>query len=319
VSFAAPLVLLGLLVLVGLALWYAIESRRRRTAAGAFVAAPLTASVAPNRPGVRRLIPVLLIGLALAALIVAAARPQIRVTKPVKGATVMLANDVSDSMTSTDVKPSRLGAAQKAAISFTERVVDTIAVGSVEFARRPTLLQSPSTDHTLARQAIAGLKPGGGGTAIGEAIETALTAIKNAPKVAGKRPPGAIVLLSDGTSNVGVSPISAAGLAKRQKVKIYTIAIGTSHGTQQETKDGKTVSTPVPVNPTELRQIALTSGGTFYRAPNRSTARTIYTDLARKLGHRKVEQGLIAEVAGAGLVLLVLGGGLSLRWFGTFA
>ncbi len=318
-SFAAPLVLLGLLVLVGLALWYVIEARRRRRASAAFVAAPLVASVAPERPGVRRIIPPLLLALALAALIVAAARPQIRVTRPVKGATVMLTNDVSNSMTSTDVKPSRLGAAQKAAISFTEKAVDTIAVGSIEFARRPTLLQSPSTDHDLTRQAIASLKPGGGGTAIGEAIETGLTAIKNAPKVAGKRPPGAIVLLSDGTSNVGVSPISAATMAKQQKVKIYTIAIGTSHGTQKETKDHKTVSTPVPVNPTELRQIAKTSGGTFYSAPNRATASQIYNSLARQLGHRKVEQGLIAEVAAAGLVLLVLGGGLSLRWFGAFA
>jgi Ca-activated chloride channel family protein len=275
--------------------------------------------VAPERPGVRRVIPPLLLALALAALIVAAARPQVRVTRPVKGATVMLTNDVSNSMTSTDVKPTRLGAAQKAAISFTNTVVGTIAVGSIEFARRPTLLQSPSTDHSLARQAIASLKPGGGGTAIGEAIETGLTSIKNAPKVAGKRPPGAIVLLSDGTSNVGVSPITAAAAAKQQKVKIYTIAIGTSHGTQKETKDGKSVSTPVPVNPTELRQIAKTSGGTFYAAPNRATARTIYTNLATQLGHRKVEQGLIAEVAGAGLVLLVLGGGLSLRWFGALA
>ena len=317
-SFAAPLVLLGLLVLLALALWFLYEQRARRRASAAFVAAPLIASVAPQRPGVRRIIPPLLMALALAALIVAAARPQVRVTKPVKGATVMLANDVSDSMTSTDVKPSRLGAARKAAISFTEKVTDTIAVGSIEFARRPTLLQSPSTDHALARQAVASLRPGGGGTAIGEAINTALTAIKTGPKVAGKRPPGAIVLLSDGTSNVGVSPASAAAMAKQQKVKIYTIAIGTASGTQQETKDHKTVSTPVPVNPTELRQIAAASGGTFYAAPNRATAAQIYTNLATQLGHRKVEQGLIAEVAGAGLVLLALGGGLSLRWFGAF-
>ena len=318
-SFAAPLVLLGLLVLPALALWYVYERRRGREAAGAFVAPALTASVAPHRPGVRRLIPTVLMALALAALIVAAARPRIRVTKPVKGATVMLANDVSASMTSQDVKPSRLAAAQKAAITFTERVTATIAVGSVEFARHPTLLQSPSTDHALARQAIRSLKPGGGGTAIGEAIETALTAIKHAPKVAGKRPPGAIVLLSDGTSNVGVGPVAAAQMAKQQKVKIYTIAIGTSSGTQQETRDGKTVSTPVPVNPSELRQIAQTSGATFYSAPNRASASAIYAKLATQLGHRKVQQGLIAEVAGAGLVLLLLGGGLSLRWFGTFA
>jgi Ca-activated chloride channel family protein len=317
VSFAAPLVLLGLLVLAGLAVWYGIEQRRRRRADVAFVAPALIASVAPNRPGVRRVIPLLFMALALAALIVAAARPRIKVTKPVKGATVMLANDISDSMTSTDVSPTRLGAAQKAAVSFTEQVQTTIDVGSI--ARRPTLLQSPSTDHALARQAIDSLKPGGGGTAIGEAITTALTAIKNAPKVAGRRPPGAIVLLSDGTSNVGVSPISAAQMAKSQKVKIYTIAIGTTHGTEQQTKAGTTISTPVPVNPSELEQIARTSGGTFYRAPDQARASAIYAKLATQLGHHQVQQGLITEVAGGGLVLLLIGGGLSLRWFGSLA
>jgi Ca-activated chloride channel family protein len=320
VSFAAPLVLLGLLVLPVLILWFLLDQRARRRAADAFVSTPLIASVAPNRPGIRRVIPPLLLGLALAALIVAAARPQIPVIRPIKGATVMLANDVSNSMSATDVSPTRLAAAQKAAISFTRQVSDTIAVGSIEFARRPTLLQSPSTDHALARQAVASLTPGGGGTAIGEAIEVALTSIKHAPKVAGKTPPGAIVLLSDGTSNVGVGPVAEAAVARKAGVKIETIAIGTRSGTyEQKRKDGQTTRQPVPVNPTELEQIARVSGGTFYRAPDQASARAIYTELATTLGKQRVQQGLIAEVAGAGLVLLVLGAGLSLRWFGSLA
>lgn len=319
-SFAAPLVLLGLLVLLALLLWFLIDQRARRRAAGTFVSAALVDSVAPNRPGLRRAIPPLLLGLALAALIVAAARPQIRVTRPVKGATVMLANDVSSSMTATDVSPSRLAAAQKAAVSFTRQVSDSIAVGSIEFARRPTLLQSPSTDHALARQAVASLSPGGGGTAIGEAIAVALTAIRHAPKVAGKTPPGAIVLLSDGTSNVGVGPVAEAAVARKAGVKIETIAIGTGHGTiTTKTQDRHSSTEPVPVNPTELQQIAKASGGTFYRAPDQASARAIYTKLATALGHHRVQQGLIAEVAGAGLLLLVLGAGLSLRWFGSLA
>jgi Ca-activated chloride channel family protein len=318
VSFAAPLVLLGLLVLLALAVWYIVEQRRRARRDAAFVTAPLRDSVAPHRPGIRRVIPPLIMALALAALIVAAAKPQIRVNKPVKGATVMLANDVSNSMTSTDVNPTRLAAAQKAAITFTEDAVGTIGVGSIEFARKPTLLQSPSTDHLLARQAVEGLKVGGGGTAIGEAIQTALTAIKGAPKVANKTPPGAIVLLSDGTSNVGPSPVTLAATAKKQGVKIYTIAIGTSAGTYQEKlKDGKSQTTHAPVNPTELQQIAKTSGGTFYSAPDQASASAIYTKLATQLGNHKVNQGLITEVAAAGGLLLLIGGGLSLRWFGS--
>jgi Ca-activated chloride channel family protein len=319
VSFAAPLVLLGLLVLPAPAVWYVLERRRRAGAAGAFVSAPLVASVAPRTPGIRRGVLAAIALAALAALILGAARPRYRTTVPVKAASVVLTNDVSDSMTSTDVKPTRLGAAQKAAITFTERVPAGIAVGSVKFARHPTLLQSPSTDHALARAAIMSLMPGGGGTAIGEAIETGLTAIKDAAKVDGKTPPGAIVLLSDGTSNVGVSPIQAAKLAKQEHVKIYTVAIGTASGTMQEVKAGKTVTIPAPVSPAQLQQTAEASGGTFYRAADLDRASAIYTRLAKQLGHKRVNKGLIAEFVGAGLVLLLLGGGLSLRWFGALA
>jgi Ca-activated chloride channel family protein len=319
VSFATPPVLLGWLALPALAVWYVAAQRHRVQAGAAFVTDALTASVAPLRPGPRRHIPMLLMALALALLIAAAAKPQVRVTQTVTGAVVMLANDVSNSMTSTDVSPSRLGAAERAAISFTEKVPSSIAIGSIEFARRPTLLQSPSTDHSLARTAIRKLTPGGGGTAIGVTIETALAAIKSAPKIAGKKAPGAIVLLSDGTSNVGVSPSAAAQQAKKQKVKIYTIAIGTTHGTEKDTFKGKTTDIPVPVNPSELKQIAQASGGSFYAAPDQTTAQAIYARLAQKLGHVKVQKSLIVEFAGAGLLLLLVGGGLSLRWFGALA
>jgi Ca-activated chloride channel family protein len=316
VSFAAPLVLLGLLVLPALAALYVAEQRRAVRAAGAFASLALAASVAPRRPGRRRHIPFIVIALGLAVAIVAIARPRVRVTVPVKAATVMLANDVSDSMTSTDVSPTRLGAAKQAAITFTSVAPTSIAIGSIAFARHPMLLQSPSTDHSLARAAISKLQPGGGGTAIGEAIEIALLAIKSAPKVDGKHPPGAIVLLSDGTSNVGIGPASASAAARKAKVKIYTIAIGTSSGTEQDkTKDG-TKTVPVPVNPSELEQIAQSTRGTFFAAPDQARASAIYATLATELGHRRAYRGLIAEFAGGALVLLVLGGGLSLYWFG---
>jgi Ca-activated chloride channel homolog len=319
VSFAAPLVLLGLLVLPALAAWYLSEQQRRTRAAGAFVTVPMTASVAPRRPGWRRHAPIAVTALALALLIVAAARPQYRATVPVKGGTVMLVNDVSNSMTSTDVKPTRLGAAQKAAITFTNKVPTEVGVGSIEFARTPTLLQSPSTDHALARTAILQLKPGGGGTAMGEALETALAAIRTAPKVDGKVPPGAILLISDGGANVGVDPVTVAAAAKKAHVRIYTIAVGTSSGTMLEQKDGRSVSTPVPVEPTTLEQVATASGGIFYPAPDSAQLSAIYANLATKLGHTRVEKGLIAAVAGAGIVLLLIGGGVSLRWFGRLA
>ncbi|MGH2873552.1 MAG: VWA domain-containing protein, partial [Solirubrobacteraceae bacterium] len=145
-SFAAPLVLLALIALPALAALYVLEQQRRARAMGAFVSTSLLASVAPRRPGWRRHAPYALLGLGLVALIAAAARPQHSVIQPVKGATVMLVNDTSASMTSDDVRPSRLAAAKRAAASFLRRVGPSTQVGSIAFARHVLLLQSPTTD-----------------------------------------------------------------------------------------------------------------------------------------------------------------------------
>ncbi len=228
----------------------------------------------------------------------------------------MLANDVSNSMKSTDVQPSRLVAAKRAATSFVKGVTSQIQVGSIEFARKPTLLQSPTTDHRQTTAAIAGLKPGGGGTAIGEALELALAAIKSAPKIAGKHAPGAIVLISDGASNVGVSPLSVAQEAKKRHVPVYTVSIGTAHGTIQIERGGHSVTTPVPVDPTELHEIAAESGGHPYRAADSATVHEIYERLAKKLGETHVQRSLTGFAIGIALALIALAGGLSLLWFG---
>lgn len=315
-SFGAPLVLLGLLALPALALLYLGEQRRLARARAAFLRPALTASVLPRRPGARRHAAPIVLAAGLALVIAAAARPRHHVRVPVKAATVMLANDVSDSMAARDVSPSRLGAAQKAAIAFTHRVPATIAIGSLDFARRPALLQAPSRDHALARAAVASLKIGGGGTAIGEGILTGLSAIATAPRVDHHVPPGAIILLSDGTSNVGVSPQSAAATARRRHVRIFTIAVGTAAGTIRGRVHGKEATIPVPVDPSELAQIAAISGGRFYRAPDAARAGAIYALLARRLGFRTVTRGLAWLFAAAGLALVLIAGGLSLTWFG---
>jgi Ca-activated chloride channel homolog len=319
VSFAAPLVLLGLIALPAAAVVYVAEQRRRTRAMSAFVSSALLASVAPRRPGWRRHAPYALLGLGLLLLILAAARPQRGIERPLKGATVMLVNDTSASMTSTDVKPSRLGAAKRAATSFLTRVSPSTQVGSIAFARHVLLLQSPTTDHSLTRSAIAGIKPGGGGTAMGDALVVALHSISAAPKVNGKRPPGSVILISDGAANTGVNPVSVAAQAKHEKIRVFTISIGTAHGHAAIPHRTGSVQTAVPVDPTELGQIAAASGGRAYRAPNSATLSAIYTSLAKVLGHRRVQQLLTGFFAGAGLVLVALGAGLSLLWFARLA
>ena len=143
--------------------------------------------------------------LALAVLIGAAARPQRSVAVPVTNGAIMIAQDVSSSMKATDVAPSRLGAAQRAAEQFLATIPSGVQVGVVEFAETPIVLQSPTTDHALTRAALGQLHTSGG-TAIGDAILTSLREIRNVPLIDGKHPPGAIVLISDGASNVGVDP-----------------------------------------------------------------------------------------------------------------
>jgi Ca-activated chloride channel family protein len=319
VSFSSPLVLLGLVVIPALIRSYVGQQRRRARAAEVFVSPALTLSVAPRRPGWRRHAPMLAFAVAVAALIVAAARPQRTVALPVDNAAIMLANDISDSMMATDVRPSRLGAAQRAAKRFVTGVPSTVELGQIEFARKPILLQSPTTDHSLTQAAIERLRPGGGGTAIGDAILTALHALTTLPANGGKRPPSAIVLLSDGSSNVGTSPLVAARQAKAQHVPVYTIALGTANGTIPIKLGSQTVNTPVPVSSQELAQIASSSGGRAYTATDSANASAVYAHLATQLGHKTVKRELTASFAGGGLAMLVIGSVLSLAWFGRLA
>jgi len=316
VSFSSPFVLVGLVAVPVLAVWYVSQQRRRRGVAAAFATPLMTESVTPQRPRWRRHAPMLVFAIAIALLIAAAARPQRTVAVPIDSAAIMLANDISSSMSATDVKPSRLGAAQKAGSKFVTEVPAGAQVGLIEFARRPVLLQSPTTNHQLALGAIAGLRPGGGGTAIGEAITTALHTLTTLPRKEGKRPPGAIVLLSDGTSNVGPGPLAAARQAKADHIPVYTISLGTPKGTIPIKRNGQTVTTPVPVSSQELAQIAQASGGQAFTAANSAKASAIYQRLAVQLGHKKVKREITADVAGGGLVLLLVGGALTLMWFG---
>jgi len=315
-TFAAPLLLVALIVIPALVAWYVAEQRRRTRAAAAFAAPILAASVTPNRPGRRRHAPVIILAVALAALIVGAARPQRTVAVPVKSAAFMLANDVSDSMTATDVRPSRLQAAKRAALKFVSELPGEALVGQMSFARRPAVLQSPTTDHALTRSAIGQLAPGGGGTAIGETITTAVRTLSGLHTAQNKRPPSAIVLLSDGASNVGPGPVLAAHQARAAHIPIYTIALGTTRGMITHRSRGRTITNAVPVSTAELSAIATASGGRAYTAADAASANAVYRQLATRLGHKHVRRDLNTLFAGGALVLLISAGGMSLGWFG---
>ena len=317
-SFAAPLILLGLLAIPLLIWWYTGQQRRRERAAAAFAAPALRASVAPVRPRWRRHAPMLAFALAAAILIAAAARPEHSVAVPVTDGAIMLADDVSSSMRSTDVAPSRLGAAQRAAARFLARVPRAVQVGLLEFSEKPILLQSPTTNHSLTANALKQLRASGH-TAVGDAIHAALHSLTSLPKHSGKRPPSAIVLISDGFSTGGSDPLAAARQAASLHIPIYTVAVGTDHGTIRVPRGGQTVNVPVPVAPQQLAQIARISGGRTFTAANSGGLTQVYAHLAAQFGRKHVQREITASFAGGALILLLLGSGMSLRWFGRLA
>jgi len=314
-SFAAPLVLIALVGIPFVISWYVRHQRARTRAATAFVTAPLVPSVAPRRPRWRRHVPMAIFALALVVLIVAAARPQRSVAVPVNDTAVMLANDISSSMASTDVTPSRLGAAEHAANMFLKSVPSTARVGLIQFNQKATVLQSPTTEHSLVSQALSQLHAGGH-TAIGDGLQLALQVLEGLKSPSGKRPPAAIVLISDGYSTTGADPLAVARQARAQHIPIYTVSVGTDHGTIKVSRGKSVTNVPVPIAPQQLAQIAQLSGGQAFTAADAGKLDAVYAHLGAQLSHKRVKHEITASFAGGGLVLLLIGSLASLRWFG---
>jgi Ca-activated chloride channel family protein len=317
VSFASPLVLLALLAIPVLVVLYMRAEHGRRAEAAAFASPALQPSVAPTRPGWRRHAPLVAIALALAALIVAAARPERTVAVPVERASIMLVTDVSGSMKSTDVKPNRLTAAKRAAADFVASVPAKVNIGVMQYGSATSVLQSPTTDRAAVSSALRRLAVGGS-TATGDAIATATAVLQRVPAgVTGKRPPAAIVLLSDGASDKGRDPVAAAQAAGRLKIPVYTVALGTPTGTVPgRAPGGGTRAVPVPPDPRALAQIARASGGETFTADTAGGLKAVYERLGSQLGHKKQKRQVTSAVAGGGLLLLLGGAAMSLGFFG---
>ena len=311
-SLQAPLFLLVLLLAPAGAALYLRRERRIQAGRDAFASAALMPSVLPEHPGWRRHLPLVAYLLALVALAVALARPQTAVSVTVDQARIMLVFDHSGSMASTDVPPSRLDAARQAATDFIDRVPKTVQVGAIQYNQSPQIIASPTRDHAEVRAAVGQMVPAGS-TATGDALTLALKSVQQ-PAVPGRKPPpAAIVLLSDGKSVRGSDPLEAARAANRAGVPIYTIALGTPQGTIPNKNGG---TEPVPPDPETLRRIAELSGGQAFAVQDAGRLSTVYERLGRQLTRKKEHRQITAGFAGGGLVLILLGAGMSLWWFG---
>ena len=308
-SFQAPVFLAGLIAIPLALAALALARRRPARYVVRFPALPTLQAVLPRTPRWRRAVPTALLCLALAGLVTALARPEATVAVPVEKASVVLVTDTSGSMNATDVSPTRLAAAQRAAERFLGRVPKSLQVGLVAYADGPHTVVRPTQDRAEVKNTLQALQAEGG-TATGDALASALQALGPRGK---KAPPAAIVLLSDGASQSGQDPNTVAQQARAAGVPIYTVALGTPDGVVQA-PDGQLLQ--VPPDPEALQQIAQTSGGRAFTAQDADALDSVYETLGSRIGTKKEKREISAGFAAAGLLLL--GGALftSLRWRG---
>jgi Ca-activated chloride channel homolog len=313
VSFATPVWLLGL-ALVPLALLAYQASRRRGSRyAVRYTAVPALKVAAAAVPAWRRHLPAALALAALAALVLALAKPQKTVAVPIERASIMLVTDHSRSMSATDVSPDRLSAAQRAARTFLNTLPNQVRVCAVAFSDTPDAVQAPSSNHDDARRIVDG-QVADGATATGAALEVAIDALKN-DKQNGKRPPSAIILLSDGKTTVPPDPVPVARTAGQLKIPIFTVALGTRDATVPNPNPFGTPLLVAP-DPETLRQIAQVSGGKAFTAEDSDSLKSIYKTLGSQLGTKTQKKQITATFAIGGLVLLLGAAVSSLRWAG---
>jgi Ca-activated chloride channel homolog len=317
-TFQAPL-LLGLLAVVPLvAVVYALQQRRAKKFAVRYTNVDLLIAVA-GRSWTRHL-PALLALLALAALLIALARPQRTVAAERREATVMLVFDTSGSMLATDVQPSRLAAAQAAGNAFVAAVPDEFRIGVVGFGSAAQQLTEPTTDHARVKTTISSLQVAGA-TAMGDALKLAINSARvPIPDGLGgeRRLPSAVVLLGDGSSTRGEDPIDVVQQTKKYKIPVYTVALGSQNGTLTHTdpNTGAVNTEKVPPDLLTLQDIARDTGGQFFATADAQKLAAVYRNLGTRLTKTKEKQQVTSAFAGGAIVLLLAGAGFGLARVG---
>jgi Ca-activated chloride channel family protein len=311
IRFLSPLWLLALLPVLGLAGVYVWRQRRRQAFAVRFSNVDLLRAVAPGGIGpYRRHAPAVALVLSLFILALAMARPSVDGREPLERATVMIALDVSLSMMSDDVAPSRMKAAQSAAKDFVQQLPREFNVGLVAFAKAANVVVSPTKDHGSIVSAIDGLQLAEA-TATGEAVFTCLDAIAGVPADGAEGPPPArIVLLSDGYRTYGRSVEDAAAAAATANVPVSTIAFGTDEGTV----DINGSRQRVPVDRQALEQLAESTQGFFYEAATEEALKQVYEDMGSSIGFKTVAKEIGRVFLGIGLLFALVAASLSLLW-----
>ena len=335
-SLLAPSRLLLALVPLAIVALYVVMQLRKPRDVARFTNLALLDEIVPKRSSWRRHLPLIPLVLGMLALVVALARPFGETPEGV-GATMVVAIDVSLSMEATDVQPSRIAAAQKAATDLINGAPAGLRIGLIAFAGSPRVLVNPTSDKGELRGAVNGLQLGRG-TAIGEAIFTGLDVLNREIKLQDKKaaslPAGStttapavdgngsgngngngngqaavdqllrksvrLVVMSDGKTTTGRPNEDATASAKDDHIAVDTIAFGTATG--KLTVQGETVA--VPVEPGPLQDIATTTGGQFYETASADTLAQVFKQISGSLGSRTVRKEIPMPFVFTGFVLL---------------
>lgn len=332
-SFIWPTLLLMLLLVPVLILLYLRIQRQRRKFAERYGSLGIVHDAKGSGMGIRRHIPAMIFLAGVTVLLFSLARPQATVSVPRIEGTVMLTFDVSGSMSATDFEPTRMEAAKVAARQFVENQPAGVSIGVVVFSDGGISVQPPTDNREETFDTINRLVPRRG-TSIGNGILVALNtivvdagdppilntsnfdtdpAVTPLPAPQGWYPSAVIVLLTDGENNQEPDPLMAADLAADLGVRVYTVGIGSPEGITIEV-EGFTVHTSL--DEPMLQYIAATTGGVYYNAGNEEQLRKIYDDLEPKLSIKPEEIEMTSVFAGLGMVVFLIGGMLSLLWFG---
>jgi Ca-activated chloride channel family protein len=271
--------------------------------------------------------------LALAAMIVAAARPSALMTLPSQNETVILAMDVSGSMRAADVHPNRLAASQAAAKAFVNEQPENVRIGVVAFAGTATVAQAPTRNREDVIAAIDRFQLQRA-TAIGSAIIVSLATLfpdhgldvasfsygmKPQKQAANFKPapPGsygsaAIILLTDGQRTTGPDSLQAARLAAERGVRIYTVGFGTTQG---EIIGFEGWSMRVRLDEETLKGIADLTRGEYFHAGSAPELKKVYEALRMRLTLETRKTEISALFAAGAAAIALLSAVLSLAWF----
>lgn len=331
---------LGLIpLLIGGYLWLL---RRRRKSAIRYSSLSLIRAALPPRLGLRRHLPFALLLLAMAILVVALARPVAYVSVPISQTTVILTIDSSRSMLQADIPPSRIEAAQQAALNFVNKQDSNVQIGVVAFARFAQLIHPPSADQESLAMAIRSLTTGRG-TAIGSGIMEALQAISEVdssvapiipdtgslpatPVPEGIYSPNIIVLLTDGVNYGGPPPLDAAQMAVERGVRVYTIGFGTENGDanfgfgqpggsfDQFNGGSGGGFFRRGIDEDTLKQIAGMTGGEYYYATSAGELQQVFDNLPTFYISRQETTEISYIFTAAGAVLAALAIFLAFLW-----